>query len=73
MKYIVTTIKKAIELNINTVGHFKKGDLIVLNQNEVLNSPNLDGDLDSRVKQLGAKIYTQQFIKRIIKKEKYVI
>lgn len=73
MKYIVTTIKKAVDINVDTVGHFKKGDFIVLNQNEVLNSPNLDGDLDARVKQLGAKIYTQQFIKRIIKKEKYVI
>jgi hypothetical protein len=73
MKYIVTTIKKAVDINVDTVGHFKKGDLVVLNQNEILNSPNLDGDLDSRVKQLGAKIYTQQFIKRIIKKEKYVI
>ncbi len=73
MKYIVTTIKKAVDINIDTVGHFKKGDLIVLNQNEVLNNPYLEGDLDARVKQLGAKIYTQQYVKRIIKNENYGI
>lgn len=73
MKYIVTTINKATDIGINPVGHFKKGDSIILNQNEVLNNPHLEGNLDSRVKALGAKIYTQQYIKRMIKKENYGI
>lgn len=73
MKYIITTINKAIDIGINPVGHFKKGDSIILNQNEVLNNPHLEGNLDSRVKALGAKIYTQQYIKRMIKKENYGI
>ncbi len=73
MKYIITTINKAIDIGINPVGHFKKGDLIILNQNEILNNPNLDGDIDARVKQLEAKIYTQQYVKRMIKKENYGI
>ena len=73
MKYIITTINKAIAIGINPVGHFKKGDLIILNQNEILNNPNLDGDIDARVKQLEAKIYTQQYVKRMIKKENYGI
>jgi hypothetical protein len=73
MKYIITNIDKAIEIGINPVGHLKKDGSIILNQNEILNNPHLEGNLDSRVKALGAKIYTQQYIKRMIKKENYGI
>lgn len=73
MKYIVTKTQNALAIGINPVGHFKKGDNIILNENEVMHSPHLDGDLDARVKALDARLYTPNYTKRIIKTEQYVV
>lgn len=73
MKYILTNRQKALDIGINPVGHFKKVDQIILNENEVMRSPCLDGDLNARVKALGAKLYTPNYTKRIIKTEHYAI
>lgn len=73
MKYVLTSVAKANELNISTVGHYRKGDKIILNENEVMHSPHLDGDLDARVKALDARLYTPNYTKRIIKTENYVV
>lgn len=73
MKYILTHRQKALDIGINPVGHFKKGDQIILNENEVIRNPHLNGDLDARVKTLDAKLYTPVYTKRIIKTEHYAI
>lgn len=73
MKYVVTQTQKAIEIGIDPTGHFKKNDKIILNEKEVMQSPFLEGDIESRVKAIEAKLYTQNYTKRIIKTEYYVI
>jgi len=73
MKYIVTQKQKAIDLGINPVGHYKKDDKIILNENEVMHNALLEGNIEERVKALGAKIYTPVYTKRMIKLENYVV
>ncbi len=73
MKYILTKTQKALDIGINPAGHFKKGDNIILNENEVMRTPHLNADLDARVRALDAKLYTPNYTKRIIKTERYVV
>ena len=73
MKYVLANKQKALDIGINTIGHFKKGDMIILNEKEVMENHNLDGDIEERVKTIGAKLYTNSYTKRIIKTEQYVI
>ncbi len=73
MKYIVTQTQKAIEIGINPVGHYKSGDKIILNEKEVMQNSFLEGDIEERVKTLGAKLYTPNYTKKIIKTEGYVV
>lgn len=73
MKYIITTISKATDIGINHIGHLKKGENIILNEKELMSNALLVGDLDARVKSIGAKAYTALYIKRLIKAEGYGI
>ncbi|MFA6769050.1 MAG: hypothetical protein WCR86_11595 [Parabacteroides sp.] len=73
MKYIITTLSKATDIGINPIGHLKKGENIILNEKELMSNALLVGDLTERVKKLGAKSYTDLYIKRLIKTEGYGI
>jgi len=73
MKYIITTISKATDIDINHIGHLKKGENIIINEKELMSNALLVGDLDDRVKDIGAKVYTALYIKRLIKAEGYGI
>lgn len=70
MRYIITTIANASMAEILEIGHITKGNKIVINEKELMNS-SVTGTFDERVEAIKGDVYTNKEIKNIIKKQRY--
>ena len=70
MRYIITTIANAYMAGIPEIGHITKGNKIVINEKELMNS-SVAGTFDERVEAIKGDVYTNKEIKNIIKKQRY--
>lgn len=56
MEYIIANREKAKDWGFSEIGHTVSGDLICLNEKEVINNPSLNGSLAERAELLGGRI-----------------
>lgn len=58
MLYVIANLKKAQAHGFMKLGHATRGEIICLNEKEVMNSEGLSGTLDERAKALGGAVAT---------------
>lgn len=56
MEYIIANREKAKDWGFSEIGHTVSGNLICLNEKEVINNPSLNGSLAERAELLGGCI-----------------
>ena len=62
MRYIIADKTKASDAGINLLGHRTNGNLVILNEKEVMMSPSLNGDLEKRCVAILGTCYTRDGI-----------
>lgn len=66
MRYAITEIENAKIFGFKTFGHKTNGDLICINENELLNAPTMCGTLEERVAALNAELLSDSEAKIIM-------
>lgn len=68
MIYLTVNKNKSKQYGIGLIGHKSKGELMIVNENEIWYNSKLKGDtLEDRSKNIDGEIYTFENIKNIIK------
>ncbi len=66
MRYAITEIEKAKTYGFTTFGHKTNGDLICINENELINAPTMSGTLEERVTALEAELLSDSEAKIVM-------
>lgn len=66
MEYIIADLKKAQDWGFSKIGHITKGNLICLNEKEVMYNQALNGDLAERAEMLGSTVSSASEAKMIM-------
>jgi hypothetical protein len=66
MEYIIADREKARNWGFSEVGHIVRGNLICLNEKEIMNSLSLEGSLKERAEQLGGWVTSMSEAKMVM-------